>query len=403
MPSLFSRLLVGSAALFLLLVLPACQLFRPANPTGPAASLAIGYGPAYTTFERDGLTFVRGSMAFPTGRPESSAVLLEKTTPQDVLVGEPYSYTYTLINLTEFTVTDVVLTDTLTNNFAFDQARPAPSRIEGRTLTWEIGNLGPHQTRQLTVTGASPAEGSLTSCGIVTFNPVLCETIRVVRGALVLTAELPTTTLVCENLPVRFVLTNTGTGTLTRVQLESALPDGLATVEGEDRLGLAVGSIAAGEERQLELALSASRAGEFPLVARVSTAQGVEAFAHGTAAVAAPQLVVECASPGERFVGHPLKVCYRLLNEGDAAATDVEIRAAIPPTARLESAIRDGRVETSELVWQLDTLVAGEQAEVCATFVATETGMIDFTVIASATCAEPVSAAGATQASNLPD
>src|SRR6267154_438407 len=57
------------------------------------------YGPAYTSFEEGGLKWVRGSMAFPTGRPESSGLLVEKIVPAEVLIGKPLDYAYKVSNL----------------------------------------------------------------------------------------------------------------------------------------------------------------------------------------------------------------------------------------------------------------------------------------------------------------
>jgi uncharacterized repeat protein (TIGR01451 family) len=361
-----------------------------------------GYGPSYTSFETGGIAYTTGSMAFPTGKIDSSAVLLEKTVPQDVMVGSAYSYDYTVTNLTDFTVTDVVLTDTLTSNFDFASSNPAPTSVSGQTLTWELGNLGPRQSRTVKVTGTSPSEGTLTTCGIVTFNPVLCETIRVVRADLQLVKSVPATALICDVIPYSFVVTNTGSSRLTNVVVSDPLPAGLTTVDGQGSLRFDVGTLEPGESRSFNADVRASNTGTYENSAIATSAQGVEASDVASVTVAAPVLSISCEAPDERFVGRPINVCYVVSNLGDAAARDVTVSVPLPANADYQGSTGGGSVQGSSVVWNIGNLAPGQEREICATFVGRAVGTASFPATATAACADNASTSCSTIMSGIP-
>lgn len=378
---------------------------RTTTTTAPAPSKVqstSGYGPSYTTFDRGGLSYTTGSMAFPTGKLDSSAVLLEKTVPQDVMVGSVYSYDYTVTNLTDYTVTDVVLTDTLTSNFDFNSSTPAPTSVDGQTLTWDLGNLGPRQSRTITVTGKSPEEGTLTTCGIVTFNPVLCETIRVVRADLQLTKSVPAEALICDTIPYTFVVTNTGSSRLTGVVVSDPLPAGLTTVDGQSSLRFDVGELSAGESRTLTADVKASSTGEYPNTATATSAQGIEASDSASVTVTAPVLGISCDAPEERFIGRPINVCYTVSNMGDSTARDVIVTAPLPIGADYQGSTGGGSVQGNNVVWNLPSVAAGDEIELCATYTGRQVGVVRFGASVAGSCADGASTACSTATTGIP-
>ena len=71
---------------------------KPAPHAAP--SRTDGYGPSYSTYEADGMKYIKGSAAFPSGRQEGSGVLLEKIVPAEAMVGVPFVYRYQIKNMT---------------------------------------------------------------------------------------------------------------------------------------------------------------------------------------------------------------------------------------------------------------------------------------------------------------
>ncbi|HQL80123.1 MAG TPA: hypothetical protein PLU91_18125, partial [Verrucomicrobiota bacterium] len=175
----------------------------PEQPAKPG-----GFGPSYTTFEENGVRWTRGSMAFPTGLRESSGVLLEKTVPAQVLAGQKFDYSYKVSNLTDYPIQMVILNDRVSPNFSMAEAEPPATEVRSGVATWQLGNLGPKETRTVRVKGASAAEGSISTCGWATYRPLLCEDIKVVKANIQLAKTAPAEVLICDPIPMTLTVKN---------------------------------------------------------------------------------------------------------------------------------------------------------------------------------------------------
>ena len=138
-------------------------------------------------------------MAFPTGLRESSGLLIEKTVPAEVLAGQKFDYTYKVSNLTDYTIHMVTLSDRVTSNFSSAEADPKPTDTRDGVATWQLGTLGPKETKTVKIKGSSAAEGAVRVDGAVAFPPstaeffrlVIARVRRVAPGALARAPEVP--------------------------------------------------------------------------------------------------------------------------------------------------------------------------------------------------------------------
>lgn len=361
-----------------------------------------GYGPSYSTFQSDGVTYGKGSMAFPTTDLSSSVILLTKTYPVEAMVGSQYYYDYQLENLTSFAVTDVVLTDRLSRNFNLASSLPPSTARDGDVVSWDIGELGPNEIKTVRVYGDSPAEGYFTTCGSVTFNPLLCETVQIVRADLQLVKSVQSDAVICDVIPYTFTVTNTGSSDLTNVIVSDDLPAGLTTVDGQTSLSFNAGDLAPGASETFTVDVRASSVGVYENVATATSAQGIEASDEAMLTIAAPELTITCDAPVERFVGRPVNVCYMVTNVGDAASGNTVVRAPIPALASFRGATAGGTVVGNEVVWNLGTVSASDERELCATFVGIDDGLVTFTGSASSDCADIAMTSCSTLLSGIP-
>ncbi len=69
-----------------------------------------------------------------------------------VEAGSTFDYTLTVANRGVCTMTDVVVTDVVTGPFSSITATPAPTTQDGGTLTWDVGDLAPNETRTFDLT-----------------------------------------------------------------------------------------------------------------------------------------------------------------------------------------------------------------------------------------------------------
>jgi uncharacterized repeat protein (TIGR01451 family) len=360
----------------------------PHSQSSPGASR--DYGPAYTIFEEGGLKWVRGSMAFPTGRPESSGLLIEKTVPAEVLIGKPLDYAYKVSNLLDSAIEMVTLMDRVTGSFNPADADPKPSETKNGIVTWQLGTLAPRESKTVHVRGNVGTEGVITTCGWATYSPVLCEEIHVVRADMQLTAAAPTNASICESIRMMLTVKNTGSSTLNAIKAVATLPEGLSS-EHRNSVTFDSGTLAPGQTRDFKFNVTASRAGTFVTTARASTALGLVSDASVSTTVRQPALAIAGKSPDERYASRPFEVCFTVSNKSDGDSSGTALEIPIPIGVSFKSASAGGRARAGAVVWDLGLLAPNAAKEACATFVSASAGDIAFVGTARGLCAHAVS------------
>lgn len=374
---------------------------EPTRQPAPVAQPVRGFGPSYTTYEEDGRNFVKGSMSFPTGMQGHDGLLLEKVVPAEVMVGHPFAYEYRVINLTSYPIHQVMVMDRVTDNFKMTDADPDPANLSDGVATWNLGEMGARETRIIKVNGTAPEEGTITTCGWATYSPILCEPIRVVKADLQLVKEGPANVTLCDPILYTVRVTNTGSSVLTGVRITDEMEEGLTT-NGSRSAFADIGTLRPGETRTFNVEAKASRTGEFTNVAKVVTAQGVEAQDQVVTKVTAPSLSITCTTDEERFVGRPIQACFTVTNNGDSASENTMVELAIPAGSSFRGASSGGRLVGDKVVWDLGSIAAEANKEVCANFVGTEVGNLTFTATASGDCSNPVRTSCSSKVSGIP-
>lgn len=365
-----------------------------------------GYGPSYATFQQGGITYVKGSMAFPTGKPESSGLLLEKVVPQEVMVGSPFEYTLTATNTTGSRITDVTVRDQVPTGFNLASAQPAADSSSGGIAVWNLGDIEAGQSKTITVRGTAPQEGTIEFCGTASYSPILCEVVRVVRADLQLTKDGPTEALPCDVIPYTFTVTNTGSSDLTGVVINDTLPQGMTTTDGQNMVNIQVGDLPRGQSRSFTVDTQANQAGVYENTATASSAQGITAEDMASTTVVAPQLQIACSAPEERFIGRPINVTLDVSNAGSTASRDTVVTLPVPATAIFQGATSGGKIERGpageQVVWNLGSVEASGARELTATFTASQPGTLVFTATSQGYCANPISTTCSTRVTGIP-
>lgn len=347
------------------------------------------YGPSYTTFEEGGIKWLRGSMAFPTGRPESSGLLVEKTVPAEVLIGKPFDYAYKVSNLLDYPIQKVVLMDLVTGSVNSVNADPAPTETKDGVATWYLGTLGPRETKTVHVRGSSGKEGIVASLGWATYSPVLSGEIHVVRADMLLTASAPATALICEPIPVVLVIKNTGSSTLNSVKAVVMLPEGLKLEHGGNST-FEAGTLAPGQSREIKFNINALRTGKFSASAKATSPLGLISETSFTTTVHQPVLSVAAKTSGEHYAGRPFEVCFTVGNPGDSDSS-ATLEVPIPSGVSFKAASAGGRARGGSVVWDLGLLGPNSAKDACATFSIASAGDISLVGTVKGSCARPVS------------
>ncbi|KAF0094221.1 MAG: hypothetical protein E1N59_2112 [Puniceicoccaceae bacterium 5H] len=405
------------ALLSALLFLAGCA--QPQQSSAPQAETpALGPDgnplPRTRTVEQGGSIYTESTIAYPTGIPETSVLVVEQTSPQEVMVGASFDYTITVRNVSNAQLTDVTLRDEVAGSFDLSHTSPAAASTDAGTIVWQLGAIEPGQARTVTVHGSAAEEGTLDSCVTAGFSNALCQSIEVVRADVELASGVPQDALPCDLIPLHLSVTNSGTSRLTGVTIQDALPPGLSATRlsgdatrdfspgSNQQVTIDVGTLEGGETRNYTLEVRADGSGAYESTASVTTAQGAEAEDTSSFAVAAPELQVACTAPEQRYIGRPIEVTLTVDNVGEASTRDGIIALQVPAGATFLGATDGGTLENGRIVWNVGNFVSGATKEVAATFATKEARTLEFVGSAEGLCVGAVTSRSKTEASGIP-
>ena len=334
--------------------------------------------------------------------PSQYAVKLEKMTPSDVQLGDAFDYSIKVTNLTDMSLEDVVVIERVPNGFNFTGASPEASK-DGSTLTWKLGSLAPKAGEEITVSGFATSAGSLTNRATVTYAVPARADVRVLQAVLQLVKTAPAEILLCELIPVRYMITNTGNGPGKDVTIVEALPEGLLTEDGKNQVSFNVGNLEPGQSKEYTANLRATRAGTYVSkpVATASVGFEVESAAT-TTAVRQPVLSVGKSGPEREYIGRSLTYEITVANTGDGVARNTTIEDTIPPGVTSITASDGAQVSGTKAVWQLGTIAPNHYKKVTVTYTMPAAGDLSSTATAAAYCASTVTAEAQTSVVGIP-
>jgi len=373
------------------LVTASVQEFEPAVPDLAAAASPYGRptGLAAGLVAVDETGAHAFSMVYP--RPDYGIIQIDKTMPQEVRLNQPFAYIIKVTNLTDMMITDITVAETLSKEFTFKASEPTATSTEGNKLTWEIDSLGPKGSKSIKVSGVAMDTKRLEHCTTITHTIRDCAVVQVVQPTLELAVTVPTEALLCEVIPLEFVITNTGTGSAQNVQITDVLPAGVQTADGKDRVLLDVGNLVAGESRRFSVKLRATRLGAYSNKATAASAAGIKAESQATVInVRQPILTITKSGPQRQYLGRPMSYEITVFNKGDGPARDTMVEDVIPPGVTSIEATAGAQFSASKLMWELGTLEPNTSRKVRVSYMPTKEGELMATATVSANCADTV-------------
>ncbi len=346
---------------------------------------------------------VVSSRAFPTGDRATSAVLLEKTAPAEVMLGEEYAYEIKVTNLTNDKLESVVVTDQLGNTFSVSRANPEPQSSSGGNVSWAIGDLGPGDSRTITVNGSATSVGSVLYCGDVSYASKVCLQTRVVEPRLELVKEGPSQVLKCDPITYTITVSNNGSGSARNVMVSDTLPSGLMTDSGQSTFSFTIPELRAGESKTNSVRVTASGTGTYSNNATASADGGLSASSNTvTTDVVQPSLDLTINCPSRIFQGQEMTFQLGVSNNGDAACENTMLEATIPAGTTFASASNGGTASGGKVVWRLNSLAAGGSADVSMELRADTQGAKTVSATVTCACSDPATADCTTDVQGIP-
>ncbi len=371
------------------------------GPTTAPVTKGSLFAPPPTVTTTAGM--IKGTMAYPTGDPKTSALLLEKNVPAEVIANKPYEYLLTVTNVSSAKLDNVVIHETIPAGLKLgDKLDGAALSVADGKAAISVGSLDAGASKTIKVPATATGAGAVTNCASVTYDSALCMNVNVVAPALAMTKTLPADVMLCDVIPMKFSLTNNGSGTARNVRLVDKLPEGMTTTDGKAEINLLLGDIAAGQSVNRGVDVKVAKTGEYTNTAVATADDGLKSEATSKVAAHQPVLVVEKSGPTKQYVGVPYNYDIKVTNKGDADAKETIVTDTLPAGLQATEASDNGRIAGGKVVWNLGSLAKGASKDLRLTVKGTETTTARNTVSAQAVCAAVASVSAETQLVGIP-
>jgi len=360
-------------------------------------------GAAETTPPPDDQTFLVGATTaerqmgyswtgFPGNvrRQQDAVVLIEKEVPQEIRPDQSYTYEIRMTNQSSFTLDKVVLTEQLPEYYELVEAAPRADK-RGRDLKWEFTNIAPFQRETIYITGKATQPGEIRHAGgsdIEINLGSMASVVSVIEPLLQFEIQAPQEVVISDSISTTMSFRNTGTAPVEDANLIHTLPEGLTTLDGQDKLEIQIGNLLPGETKTYNVQFRANDVGQYSTVFVANAYDGVTAEAELETTVLQPELVINADAPSMRFVGNVVPYTIEVRNVGNGIARSVVVEQTIPDTMNFERANEGGAPNGNRIVWRLGTMAPGDGKTIESRLVGNEIEDVISMITARATAAE---------------
>ncbi|MEM8946028.1 MAG: hypothetical protein AAGD11_12700, partial [Planctomycetota bacterium] len=287
--------------------------------------------------------------------------------PRSILVGREATYQVTLENTSSTAAKNVAaeisvpewaeLVDAMSTSGVVE--RSGNGAITG-ALEWKLSDL-PARASQALRLRLIPRSGRPLQLGVRWSQaPVQSQAVvEVQEPKLELAISGPQEVRFGKPQRYRLTLRNPGTGTTEGVSLRLVPPGG----DENSATTQQIGSLKAGEVRDIDLELTAREAGELLIRADAVADGGLNAETTKTVLCRKPELKVDWRGPDKKYAGTVAAYYFRVSNPGTAATDPVDMSVKLPAGTEFISASEGFSVDatTGVINWSLAALDAGEE------------------------------------------
>lgn len=341
----------------------ALSLFASAASAGQTTATVMGRA---NYQEVQGSLYSWAGFPGPCLDPNAAIVLLEKTGPAEVVIGDSFSYQIQVSNRSANDVIGVTIEDVLPQGFRAESIEPRPSADAGGKLQWNLGTLAAKTAKRIVITGRAEQTGCIvtSSTAQVCFGMALPLAIRVVKCDISLKKTLPPVADLCDDIPMCLTVANTGSAVATNVRIIDDLPDGLQTADGKSQFAINVGNLAVGEQKTFNVNLRATRKGQFTNTARAVADRNCGSEDSASIRIVAPELELSARAPANGYICTTIPYEITVTNKGDSPAQEVMLVDSISGPFVVGGISDNGKVAQGRAVWNLGTLQPGESRAV---------------------------------------
>ncbi|MEY3275871.1 MAG: 60 kDa cysteine-rich outer membrane protein [Verrucomicrobiota bacterium] len=304
--------------------------------------------------------------AVPCSTATTGLVSLGKTAPSDASLGEPF--TYELKALASGCAGNVVVTDTLPEGVSLVSSQPEAS-VNGRNLTWNLGNLDAGESKTIKVTVKPEKEGTLTSCATIKADPRVCSQTVVGKPQLAIDKTGPEIAQLGADVDYNVTVKNVGSAVAKGVVVTDKVPAGL----GGGEKTFQVGDLAPGQARTIPVKAKAAERGRHCNVAVASSSNAGTVQDDACTTVVKPGLKLAKSGDDKRFINKQASYKIVASNTGDTELTGVVVTDTAPPQTKIVSA-PGASVAGNTATWNVGSLKPGDKKEFAVVLTSTQAG-----------------------------
>jgi uncharacterized repeat protein (TIGR01451 family) len=290
---------------------------------------------------------------------QAPSVTVDAVAPESIGVGQALTYELVVRNVGTAAVLNTRVEDDLPAHCTFVGSDPA-AETSGEHLAWSLGTLEPGVERRIKVTVKPGDEGELRSRAVVTFATAVEARVKITRPKIGVAMTGPETSRVGEKVTFQIKLSNTGTGTASRLHLQARFGEGLSHPQGQV-IEAEMAALPAGATKTLTLEAIAVKSGPQTCTLTASADGNPSETAKASITLVEPMLDVKQTGPAHCLVRSEPTYTIELTNPGTAATDPVQLWAQLPAGFEFVGATDGGAfVPANRAVgWRLPGLPAG--------------------------------------------
>jgi uncharacterized repeat protein (TIGR01451 family) len=306
--------------------------------------------------------------------PQQPSLVIQKFAPGEVQVGKPAKFIVQIRNAGRQAAEDVVVRDEVPQGTQLVSTSPNATN-DGGHLAWQLGKLSPGEDRTVEMQLMPTAEGDIGSVATVSYASQASVKTHCTMPQLAIRMTAPTEVMIGNEQHVKIELRNPGSGDATGVMLLENVPPQVKHAAGP-ALEFEIGTLRAGETRNIDLVLTAEKAGKVVNTLTARAEGNLQVQQQVEFEVIAPALSVAVDGPERRYLERPATYEVSVENPGTAPAHNVQIVTKLPKGLRFVRANNMGEYDaTSHAVyWSLAELPKGEKGTVELVAMPIETG-----------------------------
>jgi len=289
-------------------------------------------------------------------------LIVTKSCPPQVVYGQQFDYTVTVINAGVSPAMSSQLVDTLPAEVTYVSASPAPTSVAGRTLTFDLGDVDYLQEITVTITvQAAVASGTAINTAVVSTteaesdltNNTASATAQIVAADIAVDKTGPAQMVAGDVGTYTITVSNIGTATAADVVLTDMLPDSVSYVSASPAptsvsghaLTFDLGDIGAGASTSITVDVQANATegtATNTATATTTTGEGGQGTSNNsdthTSTFVAPDVAVDKTGPATAVAGEGATYTIVVSNVGTATAKNVVLTDALPDGVSYASA-----------------------------------------------------------------